>query len=118
MTNPYYYLFYRFNQFLNKKKDNEWGVIYAMAVLPGWNIIFIYIKLFNITQENSEGRFKIILIIILASLFIMNSILFLNKKRINRIMERYGKESQVRKKIGGVIIILYIIFSVGLIVFI
>lgn len=116
--NPYYYLFYRFNQSLNKKEDNEWGPIYGVSVLIGWNVIFIYIKLFNITQENSDGRFKIILVIILASLFILNSVLFLNKKRVDKIMERYEKEFRTSKRIGGWLIVLYILFSLGLIVFI
>ena len=116
--NPYYYLFYRFNQYLNKKKDNEWGVIYAMTVLPGWNIIIIYINTLPITQENLDGTYKTILIVIACAFFILNSVLFLNKTRVSRIMKRYQNESETSRKIGGVIIILYIIFSVGLVVFI
>lgn len=118
MKNPYYYLFYKLTRFLNKKNNNEWGVIYGQSLLIGWNIIFSYIKIFNITQENSQGKFKIILIIILSSLFVTNSILFLNKKRVERIMERYQNELKTNRKIGNFLVILYVALSLGLIVFI
>lgn len=112
--NPYFYLFYRFNRFLNKKGDNEWGPIAAMTLFPGWNIGLVYITFLPVTKENFDGAYKITLIIILCSLFALNSFLFLNKKRVSRILEHYRKESLTNAKIGSLLVILYILVSLGL----
>ena len=117
MMNPYYYLFYRLSQFLNKKGNNEWGPIYALTVLVGWNIVVAYVKHFGITSENSQGTYKTVLILIAIALFITNSILFLNKQRVETIMDRYNGESTKSRKIGGFLLILYIVLSLGLIMF-
>ncbi|PHS65756.1 MAG: hypothetical protein COB12_06705 [Flavobacterium sp.] len=116
--NPYFYFFYRLNQFFNKKDNNEWGPIFGVSVFIGWNIGIVYISILPITQENFGGFYKNNLIIILVCLFIFNSILFLNKKRVSSIMERYGKESLTSRKIGGFLIVLYVALSLGLILFI
>lgn len=116
--NPYYYLFYKLNQFLNNKGKNEDGAIYALTTFIGWNIIIIYANVFPSTDENSKNFNKIIIGIIVTCLLVVNFILFLNKKRVNRIMERYQKESETSKKIGTFLVILYIVVSLGLIVFI
>jgi len=115
--NPYYYLFYKLNYFLNKKGDNEWGAIYALTVLVGLNIVVIYINVFNITKENSQGSYKVGLIIIGIVLFITNFFLFLNKKRRKEIENRYKEVSIRKKKIGSYIIIFYIILTIGSIFF-
>ena len=113
--NLYFYLFYKFNRFLNKNRDNEWGPIGAMTFFLGLNIGMAYIMFFQITKENFDGTHKAILITILASLFFFNSILFLNRSRVNRITERYEKESRTSKRIGGCLIVLYILLSFGLV---
>lgn len=115
MKNPYYYLFYRLNRFYNKKGDNEWGPIYGISLFPGWNIGIAYIAILRVIKEDFDGIYKTNLIVILASLFILNSILFLNKKRVNGIMVRYEKESHTSKRIGGWLIILYVLVSLGLV---
>jgi|SRR5690554_1474423 len=115
MKNPYYYLFYRFNQFLNKKGDNELGPIFGVSVLIGWNLGVIYRKLLPITEENFDGIYKYSAILLAILIFVTNSVLFLNQKRVNRITERYGKESQISKRIGGWLIVFYVLFSLGLI---
>lgn len=113
--NIYFYLFYKFNRILNKNEDNEWGPIGAMTFFLGLNIGMAYIMFFRITRENFDGTYKVILIIILASLFVFNSILFLNKTRVNRIMKRYEKESRTSKRIGGWLMVLYILLSFGVV---
>ncbi len=116
--NPYYYFFYRLSNFFNKNKTNEWGPIFGISIFPGWNIGILYRLILPITKENFDGFYKITLILILATLFITNSILFLNKNRVSRIIQQYSKESQAIRRIRGYIVILYIILSIGLIVLI
>lgn len=116
--NPYFYIFYKFNNFLNKKRNNEWGPIAAMTLFPGWNIGLAYITFLPITKENFDGTYKIILIIILGSLFFFNSVLFLNKKRVKEIILRYGKESKQQHNMGNIMVILYAILSIGIVFFI
>lgn len=115
---PYYYLFYKFSRFLNKKGNNEWGAIYALTVLIGWNVGIIYIKVLPINLENFKSSYKYGLIGFVAVLFIANAILFLNKKRVKDIMSRYKGETERDRKMGNFLVILYVILSLVLIVFI
>ncbi len=115
--NPYYFLFYKLNRFLNKKGNNEWGVIYSITVLIGSNIVIAYVKFFNITQEESEGVYKIILITIGILLFVTNSVMFLNKKLVERIMNRFNNESETKRKLGNAAVLLYVVLTLALIVF-
>jgi hypothetical protein len=116
--NPYYYLFYKLSRSLNKKGNNEWGPIYALSVLIGWNILVVYINLFHITEANSKGIFKTMFGVIAIALFITNAILFLNKRRGKEITNRFKGETERNRKIGNLLVILYVILSLALIVFI
>lgn len=116
--NPYYYLFYKLSRTLNKKGNNEWGPIYALSVLVGWNIVIVYVNLFHITEANSNGIYKTILVVIAIALFITNAILFLNKQRVKEITNRFKGETERSRKTGNLLVILYVIMSLALIVFI
>ena len=116
--NPYYYLFYKLSRFLNKKGNNEWGPIYGISIFFGWTIVVVYVKIFHITEEYSQGIYKTILGIVTVSLFVTNCILFLNKKRVKAIMDRYKNESDTSRKMGNFLVILYVVLSLGLIIFI
>jgi|18_taG_2_1085343.scaffolds.fasta_scaffold04370_2 uncharacterized membrane protein len=116
--NPYYYLFYRLNQFFNKNNNNEWGPIFGISVFLGWNLVVIYITILPITKANYEDAYKTIFIVILALIFIVNSILFLNNKRLKEIMDYSNKESKSARKLYGFFIIIYILISFGLIFYI
>ncbi len=111
--NIYYYLYYKLSRVLNRKGKNEMGVFSAQSFLIYINIIIIYIKIFHVTKENFNSGYKTILIIIGAILFITNSFLFLNKKRCKRIMNRYKNESLKSKRIGNVLVILYIVLTLA-----
>ncbi|HLN71818.1 MAG TPA: hypothetical protein VK205_00885 [Prolixibacteraceae bacterium] len=120
--NPYYYLFYKFNHFLNKKGSNEWGSIGAITFIIGQNIVFIYVHIFNIndryiSEKDLNGIYKTILFIIAILLFVINSILFSNKQRVTEIVDSYKGESDVQRKLGNAIVILYVVLSICLIVF-
>ena len=116
--NPYYYLFYKLNLFLNKKGDNEWGPIGAITLFIGWNIVIVYVNLFDINEKNLNSIYKTILIIISILLFMTNSILFSNKQRVSNIINHYNSESERSSKIGTFLVILYVALSLGLIVFV
>lgn len=116
--NPYYYLFYKLSRFLNKKGNNEMGSIYAITIIILMNIVFIYVKSFHITRENSHGLFKVILGIVIVCLFAANTILFQNKTRVKEIMNRFKGESEANRKIGNFLVILYVALSLVLIVFV
>ena len=113
--NPYYYLFYKLSSFLNKKGNNEMGPIFAISVLIGWNIVVIFVILFSITEENSQGLNKTVLIIVFIILFATNCILFLKKKRVIEIEKRYKNESNTSRKVGNFLVILYVALSAGFI---
>jgi len=115
MKNPYYYLFYRFNQFLNKKRDNELGPVFGLSLLVAWNLVFIYSKLLPIAKENFDGFYKYLFVLLLISIYVINTLLFYNKRRVNKIIEYYEKESKESKRTRGWLIVFYILFSFGLI---
>lgn len=116
--NPYYYLFYKLSCFLNKRGNNEWGPVYAISLLIGWNIGLVYIKILPITSENWVGGYRTGLSVIMVCLFIMNCLLFLNKRRVKEIMNRFRGETEVSRKGGSFLVILYGILSLALLVFI
>jgi hypothetical protein len=111
IMNPYYYLFYKLSRFLNKKGNNEWGVMYAHSLLNGWNIGLIYIKILPVTKENFNTGYKIVLIVIGIVLFITNYILFLHKNKYKQIVKRYEKETSRNKKIGTFFVVMYIVLT-------
>jgi amino acid permease len=115
--NLYYYLFYKLSQYLNKKGNNEWGPIYAITSIILMNIIFIYVKVFDISEENSQGPYKTILGIAILFVFIINAILFKDRRRTKEITDIYKGESMRSRKIGNAAVLAYVLFSLCLIVF-
>lgn len=115
--NPYYYLFYKLSSFLNKKGNNEMGPIFALTVLLGWNSIIIQAKVFRINSENYASNHKYVLLVFTAVVFIINLYLFLNKKRLKEINNRYKGETERSRKVGSFLVILYIVLSLRLLIF-
>jgi|SRR5699024_1562216 len=108
--NPYYYLFYKINRILNKKGDNEMGPIFGVTVLIGWNFALIYNKTSIVNMSIFESH-KPYIIVFVITIFIINIILFSNKKRVNRIEERYKNESKMHKITGNVVVLIYVILT-------
>jgi hypothetical protein len=102
---------------LNKKGDNEWGVIYAVSLLPGIVLVIGYVRVLKITPEIFDGGYKYSLILLLVVLFILNSVIFLNKKRVYRIMNRYKNESETQRKLGNAAVIVTALLSLLFILF-
>jgi hypothetical protein len=94
------------------------GPIYAITIFMLMNFIFIYVKSFQITKENSHGLFKVILGIVIVCIFFTNTILFQNKNRVKKIMSNYKSESETYRKAGNFMVILYVALSLTLMVFI
>ncbi len=110
--NIYYYLFYKLSGVLNKKGKNEWGPIAAITFLISLNIGLTYINIFPVTSENFVKGHKTILIIVGVLLFLLNTFLFLNKKRCREIQKRYQGESLRSKRIGNFVVLLYITLTI------
>ena len=49
-------------------------------------------------------------------IIIANSVLFLNKRRVGEIMIRYSDESVRSRRIGGFLVILYVVLTFALVV--
>ena len=94
------------------------GPIYGISCIVIMNIIFVYITTLHIKEENTQGLYKTIFIIICIALFITNVILFQNKNRVIEIMNRYKGESETSRKLGNSLVIMYVLLSLGLIVFV
>ena len=78
-----------------------------------WTVLVHSIRrIFNINESNFSEN-KIVLFTIGISLFIFNSIIFLNKKRAEEIIEFYNEESQTKKNIGNFFVILYMVLPLG-----
>jgi len=118
MKNLYYYLFYKINLVLNKKGNNEWGVIYAISLFVALYLGIFYVKvLLPLLQVSYEGAHKYISGSIAILVFIGNAKLFLDKKRVNKIMGQYQNESGIRRKIGSFLVVIFIIFCFALVLF-
>lgn len=115
MINPYYYLFYKLSRSLNRKGNNEWGPIGAMTWFNGWYAVAAYSQLFPPSQAGSVNNHKIVIGTLILGLFVTNSVLFLNKKRVEKIMSQYKRESERSRRIGRFLVILYIVLSFALI---
>ena len=110
--NIYYYLFYKLSRALNKKGNNELGAIQGLSMLVSLNIVLIYLNVLPVTRENYHGGYKIGLAFVLITLFVINSILFLNKKRRKEIMQRFKAESQRSRRIGNFLVITYVVMTI------
>jgi len=115
--NLYYYLFYKLSKFINKKGNNEYGPIFAISVLLSLNIGLFFTKILPVTQENYQRSYEKGVYAIVIMIIILNYILFLNKRRVSEIMNRYQRESETNRKLGNALVILYVVVSLGLIFF-
>jgi len=108
--NIYYYLYYKISTTINKKGNNVLGVIAALTWLLGLNVGIIYSNLLKINNNNFKD-YKIGIIIIAIILFVTNCILFFNKKRRSEIENKFINESLKSKRIGGFLVVTYIIIT-------
>lgn len=115
--NPYYYLFYRLSRIWNKKGDNALGPIGAISIPIFVIAAFVYTKIFPIPLSSAHDPYKTGFIVIVVIILGTNLVLFLNKKRVGEIMNRYSDETVRSRRIGGFLVVLYFLIPFALIFF-
>jgi uncharacterized BrkB/YihY/UPF0761 family membrane protein len=110
--NPYYYLFYKLSQFLNKKGNNEWGPIAAITFIPLLSIAPFVIMLIPDDITDLKNVYGYALFGFAIAFFIVNTFLFLNKKRLRKIHKQFQGESLRSKRIGNFIVLIYIVLAI------
>jgi hypothetical protein len=110
----YFYLFYKLTRLLNKKGNNEMGPISAITLLGTINIVVIYSKILILSGNSLLSNYKLYFILLIVILFILNCKLFLDKKKVKEIIDKYGRESYKRSTFGFILVYLYISISLGL----
>lgn len=108
MKNPYYYFYYRLNNFVNKHGNNELGPISAVTFITGQYLLIIYSKVFNL-NEVSISEHKFIMIGIVITLYIVNCIIFLSKERVKTINNIFINESVKNRKLRGFLLVLFML---------
>lgn len=112
MKNPYYYLFYKISKVINKKNNNEMGVMYALTLLITINFITIIGKIVDINESNYRNQNnRAILFIFIIVLFVSNYFIFIHNNRFKKILKLYINESKRSKLIGNTLVLTYIIVT-------
>ena len=101
--NPYYYLYYKIYKFTSKL--GKWEVAESAAYGMTTLIVINFITLFS--KYIDKGY--IALIGFAISIYSINHFLFPYKKKYLKIIEKHQSESKLQSKIGGAIVILYVI---------
>lgn len=109
--NPYHYLFYRLSRVLNKKGNNEMGPIQGVSLLFTLNVTAIFIKVMGPIPDHLRMGAKVALGLLLVVLYILNFYSFGNEHKAMRIVNRYKRESDLHRRIGGVAVLLYVVIS-------
>ncbi len=92
------------------------GPIFAISLVIVWNVTTVpYIVARRFANEDFSGVNRLVLVLIMALIWITNLVLFLNKERVKEINYRYKGESERSRRIGGFLVILYLVLSFALI---
>lgn len=110
--NIYYYFFYKISGVLNKKGNNDLGPIVAITFFPIATTIPILVYFIPDDVTNLKNIYGVGIVIFCLLFYILNSVLFLNKKRRREIQKRFQGESLLSKRIGNFAVLLFIIISV------
>jgi hypothetical protein len=109
--NPYYYLFYKINFALNKKGNYVLGPIAAITSLLAINFVFLFDSIIkNVYNELEEFSFAIIITFV-AIVYIINLVLFADKKRVKKINLSFQGESKKRKYFGNFLVTIYVLLT-------
>lgn len=111
--NIYYYFFYKISEVLNKKGNNEWGPIAAITFFPLISTTPIIVMFIPDDITDLKNIYGFGLFTFASAFFIINTVLFLNKKRRREIQQRFKGESLRNKRIGNFIVLLFIIFAIA-----
>ncbi len=102
----FFYKLYKFGLQI-KVKDSEFSSLTAITLIEGFNLSIIT-NLFKINIKATLMSTSFLFF----SLLLLNYIVFLRRKRYLRIYERYVNEPKVKKNLGSICVILYIVLTV------
>ena len=111
--NIYYYFFYKISGVLNRKGNNDLGPVVAITFFPLLTTVPVIAYFIPNNVTNLKNVYGVGIVIICILFYILNSFLFLNKKRRREIQRRFQGESLRNKMIGNIIVLLYIIFAIA-----
>lgn len=117
IMNIYYYLFYKIYRFTQRlgNYDVAFSAMLGFSFLLFLDINTIYISVFPVTNINFNNHYRTPLIILYIIVFIINYFLFIYKKRYKEIEKQFKNESTKNKRIGSIIVIVYVIISLLLV---
>ena len=117
IMNIYYYLFYKIYRFTQRlgNYDVAFSAMLGFSFLLFLDINTIYISVFPVTNINFNNHYRTPLIILYIIVFIINYFLFIYKKRYKEIEKQFKNESTKNKRIGSIIVIVYVIISLSLV---
>jgi len=110
--NIYFYFFYKLSVVLNKKGNNDLGPIVAITFFPLSTTIPILVYFIPDDVTNLKNIYGVGIVVFCLLFYILNSILFLNKKRRIEIQKRFQGESLRSARIGNILVLIYIIFAI------
>ena len=112
--NPYYYLYYRIYSFLKKTKNHDSALTasLSLSLLVVINLFKSFVNMFSAIIENFEEEFIFLVLITLVLVMISNHYIFVHNKKYIKIQHTYSDESLLNKRIRGVIISIYIAFTI------
>ncbi|MAO08212.1 MAG: hypothetical protein CL596_05825 [Alteromonas sp.] len=116
--NPYYYLFYKLTSLFNKKGNHEIGPIYAITISVFLYFLLVFLKILQLTKENFNSTYKYYIGGAVLALFIINYLVFRQKKLVDRIKNKYENERPKSKIIGNIFVIIFMILPYILLIII
>ncbi|NOR86435.1 MAG: hypothetical protein GQ527_02380 [Bacteroidales bacterium] len=115
------YLYYKLWQQFKRVKTNDMSATNAMIFLTIWQglnlfFAFIIIKLYFIDISFRFGNSKYIIATVLFSILTSINYFFLYKNR-DKLVEKYKNETGKKKKLGNLLLIIYIFLSFALLLY-
>ncbi|MFC2152692.1 hypothetical protein ACFLSE_09200 [Bacteroidota bacterium] len=106
--NPYYYLYYKIYVFTKKLGNWQvaWSAVLGLSFLLIINVILILEKLVDISRFEND---RVIVWITGAVILIANFFLFDYKAKYKNLVNKYKNESDISRKFGNSIVLIYVI---------
>lgn len=107
----YDYIFYKTYKFILKTPSANmatWSTIFSMSLLGYFNILAIFIINLNIIFKDKA---EIAIFFLGTVLLLFNVFVFMGFGRYKKIIEKYDKHSDRQQKIGGMLVLMYVLIS-------
>jgi hypothetical protein len=93
-------------------------VIFGMSIFPMMNFIVIFVRLSSVDLESFENTYKWIIGVIVIVFFLINAKLFQSSTRVDNIMNQYKNETETKRILGNVFVLIYVVLTIALIIFV